>query len=563
MCFVFRRPILTAVRLLSLLLAAPLATAAADQAPTLNDIAGLWEASACFGPDLRGPVVVDRTNGDWRADLRGRLVDGRTAGSRVRFDFGAGRTLTLDPNAKGGPGAFWRQGSGPFGGYSFITPVDLIGDGKDRWRGEVRPLDDRNTLYMPVRIEPDGTARVFIRNPERNAGRFLRIDHLELVNGEVRLMGKPFGARDEQVVGQPGQPSGFYPRGLPTVPYRYGPPPARSDGWPVGTLAEAGISQPDIERFIQAVIDLPVDGISTSDVHAVLIARHGKLVLEEYFHGFDRDTLHDTRSAAKSLTSTLAGAVIQAGYPLTSQTPVYKTMDASARDPRAAAMTVEHLLMQTSGLHCDDNDPDAPGNEDAMQQQRKQPDWYRFALDLPLISAPGTAAPVYCSTQANLVGGVIARASARPLEDLFRDLIASPLGITRYALNTQPEGQPYMGGGAYLLPRDFMKVGQLMLSGGSWQGRRLVSREWAARSTSPLEPFGDRQYGYLWWSQQYPYKGGRVRAYYAGGNGGQIVMVVPDLELVIGFWGGNYSDPALFIPQRKYVPEFVLPAVER
>jgi len=85
----------------------------------------------------------------------------------------------------------------------------------------------------------------------------------------------------------------------------------------------------------------------------------------------------------------------------------------------------------------------------------------------------------------------------------------------------------------------------------------------AARSTSPLEPFGDRQYGYLWWSQEYPYKGGRVRAYYAGGNGGQVVMVVPDLELVICFWGGNYSDPSLFIPQRKYVPELVLPAVER
>jgi CubicO group peptidase (beta-lactamase class C family) len=322
-------------------------------------------------------------------------------------------------------------------------------------------------------MESDGTARTFIRNPERNAGRFLRIDRLELVSGEVRLMGKPFGARDEEVVGrglhdadngilsihfqrvgqtyefhrvEPGQPSGFFPRGLPEVPYRYAPPPARSDGWPVGTLAEVGISQPDIGRFIQTVSDLPVDGMSASDVHAILIARHGKLVLEEYFHGFDRDTLHDTRSAAKSLTSTLTGAVIQAGYRLTAQTPVYRTMDVPARDPRAEGMNLEHLLMQTSGLHCDDNDPEAPGNEDAMQQQRGQPDWYRFALDLPLISAPGAAAPVYCSTQANLVGGVIARASGRALEDLFRDLVARPLGITRWALNTQPGGQPYMGG---------------------------------------------------------------------------------------------------------------------
>ena len=72
---------------------------------------------------------------------------------------------------------------------------------------------------------------------------------------------------------------------------------------------------------------------------------------------------------------------------------------------------------------------------------------------------------------------------------------------------------------------------------------------------------GDRDYGYLWWSQEYPYRDGSVSAFYAAGNGGQIVMALPALQLVIGFMGGNYSDPALYIPQRKYVPEYLLPAV--
>jgi CubicO group peptidase (beta-lactamase class C family) len=317
-----------------------------------------------------------------------------------------------------------------------------------------------------------------------------------------------------------------------------------------------------MERFIQSVIDLPVDSMSTSDVHAILVARRGKLVLEEYFHGFDRDTLHDTRSAAKSLTAVLFGAAMQAGHPLSPSTPVYSTLGAAPVDPRQAAMTAEHLLLQTSGFHCDDADSDAPGNEDGMQEQSEEPDWYRFALKLPMASAPGAVAPVYCSIQPNLVGGLIAAAANRPLEDLFADLVARPLGITRYALNTQPQGQPYMGGGIYLTPRDFMKLPQAMMDGGAWRGRRVVSRDWAKRSTAPLEAFGDRQYGYLWWSQTYPWKGREVRAFYAAGNGGQIAMAIPELELVICFMGGNYSDGAALIPQRSYVPEIILPAVD-
>jgi hypothetical protein len=60
----------------------------------------------------------------------------------------------------------------------------------------------------------------------------------------------------------------------------------------------------------------------------------------------------------------------------------------------------------------------------------------------------------------------------------------------------------------------------------------------------------------------WPYKDRTVRAFFAGGNGGQVVIVVPDLDLVVTFYGGNYSDKALFIPQRVFVPKYVLPAVK-
>src|SRR5207244_4982907 len=71
-----------------------------------------------------------------------------------------------------------------------------------------------------------------------------------------------------------------------------------------------------------------------------------------------------------------------------------------------------------------------------------------------------------------------------------------------------------------------------------------------------------QQYGYLWNSVAYDYQGRKIRAFFAGGNGGQVSMGIPDLDLVIAFTGGNYNDPVLFTGQGVYVPRYVLPAVK-
>jgi CubicO group peptidase (beta-lactamase class C family) len=118
-----------------------------------------------------------------------------------------------------------------------------------------------------------------------------------------------------------------------------------------------------------------------------------------------------------------------------------------------------------------------------------------------------------------------------------------------------------MGGGTRLRPRDFLKLAQLMLDGGQWHGRPVVSAEWAKTSTSPLYDLREQKYGYLWWSTEYPYQDRKVRAFYAAGNGGQIAMAIPDLDLAIAFQGGNYSQPVARLAQEIYVPRFILPAV--
>jgi CubicO group peptidase (beta-lactamase class C family) len=106
-----------------------------------------------------------------------------------------------------------------------------------------------------------------------------------------------------------------------------------------------------------------------------------------------------------------------------------------------------------------------------------------------------------------------------------------------------------------------MKLGQLMLDGGTWNGRRVVSEEWARRSIESLYPLREREYGYLWWIVEYPYKDRTVRAFFAGGNGGQVVIGVPELDLLVAFFAGNYSDRALYRYQDEFFPQYILPAV--
>jgi len=355
----------------------------------------------------------------------------------------------------------------------------------------------------------------------------------------------------------------FYPRGHPTASYAYVPPRARDDGWAVGTLSDAGISEPKISDFVQQLANNPGDSLGALYVHGLLIARHGKLVLEEYFYGENGEKPHDTRSAAKSVLSVMIGAAMLKGAKIAPETRVYSVMrpDAKNLDLRKQALTVENLLNMASGLDCDDNGEDRPGNEDNITQQDTNPDWYGMILDLKMIRDPGEKA-VYCSINPHLAGGVLARVTKRPLPDLMWDLLGEPLQMRNYYMPLSPLGDGYMGGGIRFRPRDFMKLGQLYLDGGTWHGKRIVSADWVKRSTVPrYEMAARRKYGYLWWMIEYPYEGRTVQAYFASGNGGNEVLVIPALDMVIAVYGGNYNEAAGWSMVMDLIPRLLLPAV--
>lgn len=582
---------LLVIALASLLMTGPVVATATDSAA---ELVGLWEAKGQFGPEVQGALTLTRTGAQWSAEIGGYESTFRDNNGLIEFQIEGDRggfRGRLDSDGKRLEG-HWIQPGTISTGLQVASPVVFEAVGKDRWRGQVIPLPDDFTFYLVARQRPDGTVGAFLRNPERNQGIFINVDRIERDDNQIKLIGVFFRRTEEKVLLEgtyyPDEnrisidiasrggsydfrrvdddvASPFYARGKNPGPYVYHPPVQEDDGWSVGTLDEVGIALEPIRRLIETEIDPAATDIQDVYIHAMLIARHGKLVLEEYFHGYHRDKPHDTRSASKSLTATLVGAAIEAGEPIATSSPVYKTIygeDLPDKiDPRKTRMTVEHLLTMSSGYDCDDRDTSTPGAEDRMQDQDENTDWYDYTLALPMVREPGETA-VYCSINPNLIGNVLIQATGQSLPLLFQRLIAEPLQIERYYLNLQPTGEPYGGGGIRWLPRDFIKLGQLHLDGGTWNGKRILSEQWAERATSPLYELRERGYGYLWWIVELPYKDRTVRAFFAGGNGGQVVIGVPELDLVVTFFGGNYNSKTLFRAQQEFVPDFILPAVD-
>jgi CubicO group peptidase (beta-lactamase class C family) len=563
-----------------------LALAAAPPAAETPDLSGLWAAKLRFGPDIKGPLFLLEDKGGWRADVAGLSVPVFSNEGRLSFELPDGRGSFHGRRDGGSIRGHWIQEKSATGGLAYATPILLEPDGRGRWRGEIVPRDDAFTYFLPLKRDGAGYA-AYLRNPERNQGRFMRVSRMEVAGGEMRFIARRGETDSTVATGRWDQESGtitaplqrgtfvfardasassaFYPRGREGERYRYAAPLRLDDGWPVASLEQVGIARPAIEAFVQKLIDTPMDGLGASQVHSVLIARHGKLVLEEYFHGYSRDTPHDIRSAGKSMTATMIGAAMLAGVPISEATPVYSTMLGTLPadlDARKRAMTLSHLMTMTGGHYCDDDNGEAPGNEDRIAEQTDYPDLYGYILRLPMDRIPGEKI-VYCSADALLAGGVLRRLAGEPLPELFERLIARPLRMGPYHYNLTPAGEGYTAGGAAFRPRDFLKLPQLMLNQGLWDGKRILSADWVRKAGSPLfDLYPGQQYGYFWNSVAYPWKGRKVRAVFAAGNGGQIFMAIPELDLAIAFTGGNYADSAALLPGRVYVPDFILPAVD-
>ncbi|HUA57556.1 MAG TPA: serine hydrolase [Verrucomicrobiae bacterium] len=581
-------------RLLCLTILASLPVGAQKTSQAADKLLGVWGCESNFGPLVRGKLTIDGRGQTWRAFIAGFEASVQRNGRAVTFALPGGEgefrgELTADSGAILGQ---WIQPADVVLNNRYASPVKLATVDQAVWSGTLTPLEHAISLYVSVQRNAGGALTAFISNPEMNFFRRRKF-RVELTGAAVALSDggqKITGTYDSDsdslslrvVDFMPAFPFtrrvqrdavGFYPRVSPQDgPYEYRTPVADGDGWATASLQDAGLEGRRIAALVDKIRSAdPAD--NPAYIHSLLIARHGKLVLEEYFYGYSESRTHDMRSASKTLATILAGIAMDHGAGLTPDTPAYplfrRYQNAFANwDDRKKRVRLRDIMSMTAGNACDDNQDSSPGNEDRMQNQKEQLDWYKYALDLPMLRDPGDDHAIYCSADLNLVGGAVASATGRWLPDFLDEYLARPLQFGPYYLNLMPTGEAYMGGGAYLRPRDELKLGQLYLSQGMWNGRRVVSQKWVEDSTAHHSTFtaslpneGRHEYGYGWHIHQLSAGGREFRDFAAEGNGGQFVIVVPELDLVVGINGGSYGEFGKWYRwEFELVPQYILEA---
>ncbi|MBL0937614.1 MAG: beta-lactamase family protein [Gemmatimonadaceae bacterium] len=558
---------LSGVVLLSL---AGLTTPLFAQSVVSKGFDGVWGGVLELPPTVSGHIEVQHAGGRWTLRIPNSApVNAAATYDTVRLILPNNRgELRLEQIAKAGnsaaPRAFWIQPPGM--GSSYATPVLLTRTGTGRWRGILRPLPNSFSLYLAMRPGAGDTVWGTFRNPESNfgGGRRLRVaaepNRLVLFdsssgrqrfaqswNATERTIGFDFGAPLTLREVSLRTTRGLVPR-LPTEPTTYQTPRVRQDGWPVRSAVAAGANRAALDALVREWSSYDLHGGKQPRVHAVLAVQNGTLLMEEYFRDWNADRLHDLRSASKTLTGILFGTLMQ-------QQPKHTVSDTVL----PSGVTVAHLLTHTSGLDCNDEDSKSTGNEDRMQEQQEQPDWYAYARALSQRYAPGTHY-AYCSAGINLAGEHIMRSSGQWLPAYFDRSLAAPLGITHYAWNLMPTGQGYAGGGVRLRARDLLKFGQLWLNDGVWQGKRLVPSHYVAASVQRQQPdTAGADDGYTWHRNTLRVNGRTLETYEAGGNGGQLLVVVPAIRVVVVVFAEHYGEGPRWLRLRN---EVVVPVLE-
>ncbi|WP_159025534.1 serine hydrolase [Aquimarina sp. Aq78] len=354
------------------------------------------------------------------------------------------------------------------------------------------------------------------------------------------------------------------PRDVPfgkTYQNVYSMPSQLNDGWKVSSLI-----QEEMDTLVyNTVVNKLVNDRSYKRMHSILIIKNGKLVAEDYFYNYDKNTPHDLRSANKTITSILIGIAIDKGFikdvneKIYDMFPEYQSLIDWGKNKKI--VSIKHLLTMNTGLDCNDWDSSSVGNENKLY---KTNDWIKAFLELPYKEKSGSQFS-YCTFGEMMLRAIIVKATGTSLQDFAKEYLFTPLNITNYKWTTVMPNREDIGIRVSLTSRDFAKLGQLYLDNGIWNKNQIVSKKWIEASvsnhtTTTEKRLGYPKYGFLWWKNYFDIKGKHVNGYQAQGNGGQLVFVFPDFDMIVVFTAGNYGNPRM-INGFNILKEEILPSI--
>lgn len=310
-------------------------------------------------------------------------------------------------------------------------------------------------------------------------------------------------------------------------------------------------------------------------VHSIIIIKDHKNIYEEYFNGWERDSLHQLQSATKSIVSTLLGIAIQENYVNSVQELIseyYKNEFKSVNEKNKKKISIEDLLTQRHGFNWKESPWDSPDNN-WRNVLESEGNWYKMILQTPMDTIPGSkfnysnAAPV-------LITGLIQKASNKPINEFAKDFLFEPLSISKVKY-WDGNGGPQNNGLAllYLRSRDIAKIGQLYLQNGQWNNVQVLPKDYINQATSSRvinaesnEIYKSYNYGYFWWVDpeiRAGYKknsSDNIEIYLARGAGGQNLIVWPSEKIVMVITAWNLKQPNIL---QRIFDDYVVPLFSR
>jgi len=290
-------------------------------------------------------------------------------------------------------------------------------------------------------------------------------------------------------------------------------------------------------------------------IHSVLIAKDNQLIYEKYFNGYTKDSLHDTRSSFKSITSLLVGIAVDKGFIKDINQKVYEFFPeypSLKTDPLKKLLTIKNLLEMKSGFDCEEFN-DTKDCEDSMSLSKN---WVEYSLKLPMKNKPGEIW-AYTSIDPMILSGVLKKATKMSVKDFAKKYLFDPLDISSYKWTLDPSGNAMTAGSFYIMPFDMLKIGQLVQNKGIYNQKQIISIKWIAESTvcdipipdfsfmkSSRSKFGIPQpayYGYYWYRETIKTNNIQESVLFASGNGGQYIFIIERLNLTVVFIQGNYG----------------------
>lgn len=298
-------------------------------------------------------------------------------------------------------------------------------------------------------------------------------------------------------------------------------------------------------------------------VNSIVVLKNGKILLEEYFNGEDRNSLHDPRSVGKSFTSTLMGISINEGF-IKSDTQslgnFYNLNQFQNFSEFKENTAIKELLTMSSGFDGNDEDDHSPGNEENMYPTQ---DWVKFTLDLPFESKL-RGKWHYFTAGVILLGDIVNKSVPEGLEKYADEKLFKPLGITTYKWQYTPQNIPNTAGGIQMNALDFAKYGQLYKNNGVWNNTHILTKEWVEKSLSKQKQIvgrGNEFYGYLFWNKVFKANNKNYEAFYCAGNGGNYILIFKNEPLVIVITASAYGQPYAHAQVSEMLSKYILPAI--